>query len=341
MSIIDRIKYDSASDEILVWKYPSEELRLGSQLIVHPTQEAIFVKGGQALDMFTNGTHTLATGNLPLLGKLVNLPFGSQTPFTAEVWFVSKTVKRDLKWGTKTPIPLIDPEYNFPISIRAYGRWGLRIADSRTFIMQIVGTLASADSTKVWEYFAGEIHQRFSNIVATAFAQKKTSVFTVNTQLNEISETAKQDISPVLNQFGIELINFNVERVSIPDAELAKFQQVMGRRMEIDQISKAQVGSAYTTMRTFDTLEKAASNPGGGAGALLAGGLGLGVGVGAGVPLGKQVGEALDVRPGGSAKETKEETSFARLQDLKRMLDAQLITPEEYEGKKRTILNEL
>lgn len=341
MPIIDRIKFDSPSDEILVWKYPSEDLRLGSQLIVHPTQEAIFVKGGQALDLFTNGTHTLSTGNLPLLGKLINLPFGNQTPFTAEIWFVSKTVKRDLKWGTKTPIPLIDPEYNFPISIRAYGRWGLRISDSRTFVMQIVGTLASADSTKVWEYFAGEIHQRLSDIVATAFAQKKSSVFTVNTQLNELSDSSKQDIAPILNQFGIELINFNVERVSIPETEMAKFQEVLGRRMEIDQISKAQVGSAYTTMRTFDTLEKAASNQGGGAGALLAGGLGLGVGMGAGVPLGKQVGEALDVQPGGATKGIKEETSFARLQDLKRILEAQLITQEEYETKKRTILNEL
>jgi len=339
MPIIDRIKFDSPSDDVLVWKYPSQELRLGSQLIVHPTQEAVFVKGGQAFDIFTNGTHTLSSGNLPLLGKAVNIPFGNQTPFPAEIWFVSKTVKRDLKWGTKTPIPLIDPEYNFPISVRAYGRWGIRIMDSRIFVTQIVGTLASAESTKVWEYFTGEIHQRFSDIIATMFSAKKTSIFAVNTQLNELSEASKSDIAPVLGEFGIELINFNVERVSIPETEIAKFQAVMGRRMEIDQISKAQVGNAYTTMRTFDTLEKAASNQGGGAGALLAGGLGLGVGVGAAVPLGKQVGEMLDVKP--SPDTNNKASTFNRLQDLKRMLDAQLISDEEYSAKKRSILDEL
>lgn len=337
MAILDRIKFDSPSDEVLVWKYPSEDLKLGSQLIVHPTQEVIFVKGGQALDLFTKGTHTLSTGNLPLLGKLVSLPFGSQTPFTAEVWFVSKTVKRDLKWGTKTPIPLIDPEYNFPVSVRAYGRWGLRIQDSQVFVAQIVGTLAGADSTKVMEYFTGEIHQKFSDLLATFFAEQKISVFQINSRLNEISaETAKQ-ITPELARFGIEVINFNVERISIPESEMARFQDVLGRRMEIDQISKAKVGAAYTTMRTFDTLEKVAANERGSAGGLLAGGLGLGIGVGAGVPLGKQVGDALHVSPDDTSGAPAD--PVARLGTLKRMLGAQLITQEEFEAKKKEILN--
>ncbi len=340
MSELQRIKFDSPSDEVLVWKYPSDKLRLGSQLIVHPTQEAVFVKGGQALDLFTCGTHTLSTGNLLLFDRLVNLPFGSKTPFTAEVWFVSKTVKRDLKWGTQTPIPLIDPEYNYPVSLRAYGRWGIRVADSRTLIAQIVGTLSSSDSDKVWKYFVGEINQRFSNIVAASVSERKTSVFLLNTKLNELSEECLRGIAPVLDRYGLELVNFNVERVSILEAEMRKFQEVMGRRMEIDQISKAQVGGAYTTMRTFDTLEKAASNQGGGAGALLAGGLGLGVGVGAGVPLGRQVGEALDVRPHDGSKASPSAATFTRLQELKRMLDAQLISQEEYDAKKKVILHE-
>src|ERR1035437_2620179 len=103
MATIDRGKYDSTSDEVLVFKFPSEELKLGSQLIVNQSQEAVFVKGGEVFDIFPPGTHPLSTGTLPLLSKLVNLPFGKQTPFTAEVWFVSRTVKRDLRWGTKSP----------------------------------------------------------------------------------------------------------------------------------------------------------------------------------------------------------------------------------------------
>ena len=335
MPTIDRIKYDATSDEVLVFKFPSEEIKLGSQLIVNQSQEALFLKGGEVCDLFAPGTHTLSTANLPLLNKLVNLPFGGKTPFSAEVWFVNKTVKRDLKWGTQAPVPLIDPTYNYPISVRAFGRWGLRIQDSRIFVFHIVGSQMAADSSKVMEYFIGEINQRFSVALSRFITVEKTSIFEINARLNDLSQYSASAISPEFSRFGIELVNFNVERVSIPDEDLAKFQDVFGRRMEIDQISKATVGPAYTTMRTFDTLEAAASNPGGATGAMLAGGLGLGMGMGAGVPLGKRAGAAMDTRPQAT------EDPVARLQTLKRMLDGGLITNGEYEAKKMEILNGL
>jgi len=333
MALIDRIKFDAPSDDILVWKFPSEELKLGSQLIVNQSQEALFLKGGEVCDLFGPGRHTLTTQNLPLLNKLVDLPFGGETPFAAEVWFINKTVKRDLKWGTQSPIPLIDPAYNYPISARAFGRWGLRLQDSRCFVLHIVGSQMAADAGKVLEYFIGEIHQRFSAALAKFIHEEKTSIFEINVKLNELSQYSATVISPEFARFGVELINFNVERVSIPDNELAKFQEVFGRRMEIEQISKAKVGQAYTTMRTFDTLEKAAENPGGAAGALLAGGLGLGVGIGAGAPLGKQLGESLNVAP-----ESGQE-AVTRLQTLKRMLDEKLISQAEFDAKKKAILD--
>ena len=333
MALIDRIKFDASSDDILVWKFPSEELKLGSQLIVNQSQEALFLRGGKVCDLFGPGRHTLTSANLPLLNKLVDLPFGGKTPFAAEVWFINKTVKRDLKWGTPSPIPLIDPTYNYPVSARAFGRWGLRVQDSRCFLLHIVGSQMAAGSAKVLEYFIGEIHQRFSAALAKFIHEEKTSVFEINVKLNELSQYSAAAISPELARFGIELINFNVERVSIPENELAKFQEVSGRRMEIEQISKAKVGQAYTTMRTFDTLEKAAGNPGGGAGALLAGGLGLGVGVGAGVPLGKQLGESLSATPDG------EQDTVRRLQTLKRMLTEKLISQEEFDTKKKAIVD--
>ncbi|WP_322176284.1 SPFH domain-containing protein [Acutalibacter caecimuris] len=93
----------------LIHKYPSEQFVLGSQLIVNQGQEALFFKGGEALDLFGPGTHTLSTGNLPLLYKLVNLPFGGKTPFSAEIYYINTTDNIDMKWGTSTPIPLEDP----------------------------------------------------------------------------------------------------------------------------------------------------------------------------------------------------------------------------------------
>ena len=105
MALIDRIKYDGYQDGSpwLIYKYPSEEFVLGSQLIVNQGQEALFLKGGKALDLFGAGTHTLQTGNLPLLNKLVKLPFGGKTPFSAEIYYINKTSRLDMNWGTANP----------------------------------------------------------------------------------------------------------------------------------------------------------------------------------------------------------------------------------------------
>ena len=123
MALIDTIKYGSVSDNELVWKYPRDDFKIGSQLIVNESQDAIFVKGGHVLDSFEAGTHTITTGNIPLLEKIINLPFGKNTPFTAEVWYINKTVKRDLKWGTPQTIQVMDKSLNYPVSVRAFGSW--------------------------------------------------------------------------------------------------------------------------------------------------------------------------------------------------------------------------
>ena len=341
MAVIDRIKYDSPTDDVLVWKFPSEEIRIGSQLIVNQSQEAILFKSGQALDIFGPGTHTLSTGNIPLLRKLINLPFGGETPFTAEVWYVNKIVKRDLNWGTSSPIPVIDPVYNFPVSVRAYGLWGMRVDDTRSFITQIVGTLSYTDTDRIEDYFSGEILQKLSDSLAKIFTDKKLSIFQANSKLNELSKSVELEISKEFNRFGVEIINFNVENINIPKEEKEKFQEVLGRRMEIEQISQAQVGQAYTTMRTFDTLEKAAESEGGAAGNLLSSGLGLGLGLGAGVPVGQELGKAMSPQAGGGESKAESNAPEVKLEKLKQMLDKGLISQEDYDAKKKEILDRL
>lgn len=299
MAIIDRIRFDAPSEEMLVWRYPGDQLKLGSQLVVNQSQEAVFVKGGEALDVFGPGTHTLSTGNLPLLHRRVNLSFGEDTPFTAEVWFVNKTVKRDLKWGTKAPIPIIDSVYNYTVNVRAYGRWCLRIADSRSFVTQMVGTLKMTDTARIEEHFIGEIDQKFSDAMAEFFESEKSSVFQANAQLNELSTFTGRAISREFDRYGIEIINFNIEHISIPKEEMDKFQELLGKRMESDQIG------------------------------------------GAGVPVDQQVGQSPPRPPQERLKpETSDETDalVAKLKALKKMLEDDLITNEEYEAKKKEIL---
>jgi membrane protease subunit (stomatin/prohibitin family) len=343
MALIDRIKYDAPSDDVTAWKYPGEDIKLGAQLIVSESQEAVFFKGGKALDTFGPGTHTLTSGNLPLLDKLINLPFGGDTPFSAEVWYVNKTVKRDLKWGTKGAIQVIDPHYNYPVSVRAFGQWGMRVIESRNFLVQIVGTQTSTagkgyiGSERIEEYFVGEIIQRLSDAIAKFFVDKNISIFHASARLNELSGFIATDIESEFRRFGIEIVNFNVERISIPEEEQKKFQEILGKRMEIDQISQARVGHAYTAMRTFDTLEKAAGNEGGSAGQLLGAGLGLGAGLSAGVPIGQQIGNALNVQP----QQVTIDDPVAKLNKLKQLVENGLITKEDFDKKKQQIIDSI
>ena len=324
--MVEQVKFNSSNPDVLVWKFPSEDLKLGAQVIVNPSQEAVFVKSGKALDVLTSGTHTLSTGNLPLLGKLIKWTFGNKTPFTSEIWFVNKTIRRGLKWGTKGPVQIIDPVYNFPISVRAFGEWGLRINDSQSFVNQIVGSQIGADSNLIEEYFSGEIVQKTANLLANIITKDKISIFQINTKLNELSEDVQKQIESEFDRFGIEIVNFNIERVSIPEEENKKFQEILGKKMEISQLNDVNVSQQYTKIKTLEILDKAAENPSNGMGTLI----GAGIGVGAGLPLGKNFAENMI-----------SSDPMQKLQKLKQMLDSGLITQDEFNAKKREILSNI
>ena len=342
MALIDRIKHDAVSDDGLVWKYPRDDIRIGAQLIVNQSQEALFFKGGQALDVFGPGTHTLTTGNLPFLSALINLPFGSETPFSAEVWFINRHAKRDLRWGTRSPIPLLDPVYKVPVNVRAFGQWGIRVDDSRSLLTQLVGTLNELSTEKIDAYFSGEIVQRLSDTLSKYFVESGVSIFHANSRLNDLSVTIADAVRAEFKRFGLEVVNFNVERISMPEEDMRKFQQILGKVLEIDQLSNAQVGSGYTTVRTFDVLDKVASTEGGTAGGLLAGGLGVGVALGAGLPLGQQISQAMgSQRSQPPASSSTPDDTVNKLQTLKRLLEGGLISQSEFDAKKKQILDSM
>ena len=335
MALIDVLKHDQPSDEEFVWKFPSEDLKIGTQVIVNESQEAVFVKGGEVLDILGPVTHTLSTGNIPILNKLINLPFGGDTPFSAEVWFVNKTVKRDLKWGTPSPVPLMDLTLGFPVSIRSFGKWGARISDARPFVTQIVGSQVGADSIKIRDYFIGEITQKLIEVVSSCISNEQVSILQISTSLNKLSEETVKNIKEEFGRFGLEVINLNIESINIPEDEMVKIQDVFSKAMEARELSKVQVGGAFSAIKSFEVLNAAAENPGDGSG--VGAMLGAGIGLGAGLPIGQQLGQQINVEEN---KNTAEEPTD-RLKKLKAMLDENLITEDQFNSKRDEILGEL
>ena len=335
MALTDIIKCETISDRNFAWKYPNEEIKVASQLIVGEGQQAIFVKGGEALDVFGPGTHTLSTGNLPLINKIINLPFGGETPFPAEVWFVSTTVKRDLKWGTANPIPLMDKSIGFPVSVRAYGKWGVRIIDPRSFLIQFVGSQSYADDIKIHNYLIGEVNQKVGDL----FGEKLRDgmpVLEINAELNELSAEAALNIKDEFLKYGIEVVNFNIENINIPDEELKKIQDVMYKTFEAKELSNVELGESYAALKSFEILKDAANNESdGGVGSMMSAGIGLG----AGFPLGQQMGQNMSVNSPQSDNTSNDISS--KMKQLKVLLDEGLISEDQFKEKQSKLLEDL
>lgn len=321
------------SDEAIVWKYPSEEILIGSQLIVGEGQQATFVKGGELLDTFDPGTHTLLTANLPLLNRLVDLPFGGETPFSAEVWFVNRLVKMNLPWGTRTPIIIMDSSMGLPVSVRSYGRWGYRVANSSRLLKQLVGSQPEVSYERLKDYLLGLIVENLSDAVADRIAEDKVSIFEIATQLTSVGGEVSNRIKDTLERFGFQLVNFNVESINIPEEELEKIQAVYGKSFEAAQLSKASLTPSYAQIKTFEVMQSAAENESEGntLGALF----GAGIGLGAGVPIGSKMGEQLTT----SGPSDKSMSVADKLRELKRLLDEGLITEEQFENARNRILD--
>lgn len=276
MALVNVVKYE-ASDSDFVYKYPSDDLRLGTQVIVGISQTAFFVKGGQIFDQFESGTHTLSTDNLPFLNRIINLPFGGDSPFQAEVWYINLISKLDLKWGTANPIQIEDPKYNIIIPIRAYGQYGFKISNPRKFLETLVGNMSSFTPEKINDYFKGKLLSQLTAIISTRVVNEGISILEISTQLIELSQKAKDVIRLAFQDYGIDVENFDIISVNYPedDPSIKKLKEVKDLAAKLKILGK----DMYQVERSFDVLEKAAENEGGSASSIINSGLGLGVGL--------------------------------------------------------------
>lgn len=302
MAIVEVVKYDGNPD-VFAWKYPNIELGTWTQLIVNESQEAILVKGGQVCDVFQAGRHTLSTANIPLLNKIINLPFGGRSPFTAEVWFINKAFSLDVKWGTSTPIQLQDPKYKVFVPVRAFGQFGIQIEESKKFLLKLVGTLPKFDKESLIRYFRGVYLTRAKDVISSYLVHKSISILEINAYLDEISNYLQEKISPMFNEYGINLVSFFVNDINVPenDNAVAKLKNALAKRAEMEI-----VGYSYQQERSFDTLEGAAKNPSSMQGGLMGAGIGLGMGVGVGGSIGQQFGGLTQNLNTKDSKEAKE-----------------------------------
>ena len=222
MAIIDVIKFEGQQG-LLIWKWEAqnnkkrgEEIRLGSQLIVGPSQEAIFVRGGEIVDVFNSGTHTLSTNNLPILSKIIGLAFGGDSPFNAEIYFVNKSVLLDNKFGL-LPFNLLEPNFKIPVPITARGSFALRVEDGSSLLKQLVGNLSNFEGQAISQHFRGILTENIKTAIANISKNENLSPFELEVIVSEVSTAVRAILEQSLSEYGLDLKLFSIEGISIVD----------------------------------------------------------------------------------------------------------------------------
>ena len=216
------IKYEGDADTI-VWKHPIEDFNLGSQLIVHESQEAVFFKDGQALDLFGAGRYTLETQQLPLLENLYRLPTDTEGTFHSEVYFVNTATQMGIKWGTDSKVGLFDPASGLHIEIGASGEFNVRVANSKKLLLKVVGTTEGLGQAQLLGegnkkgVFRSMVMTQVKTCLAQSIKASGINILEIDAHLLELSNIVKEKIGAELAEYGLELTEFYISRILTPD----------------------------------------------------------------------------------------------------------------------------
>lgn len=371
--IAEVIKYEG-DNNTFIWKHPLEDFNSLTQLIVHESQEAIFMMNGQALDLFGPGRYTLETQNIPLIGKALNIPTGGKTPFHCEVYFINKTEQMAIKWGTDSKVQYVEPTYGFPISIGASGEMSLRVEDSRKLLLKLVGTETYLGREKLVQFFRAFLMTRVKTYIAQVMKTNAINIFEIDENLTAFSENIRNLLVPDFADYGISLERFLVTTIVKPDgdrqyekfkelhfrqyadiaeAKLRQQTEIINAETEAQKVvidskaqatKRAQEGYTYQQERGFEVAEKVAENEA--VGQFTNMGVGLGTMAGVGGAVGSVVGNAVNgamntvAEQPAQSQPTDDMAVFkAKVEKLNIMKNSGMISDEEFENLKNQLLS--
>lgn len=368
--IADIIKYEG-DNTTFIWKHPCEDFNSLTQLIVHESQEAVFMMNGQALDLFGPGRYTLETQNIPMIGKALNRATDGKTSFHCEVYFLNKTEQMAIKWGTDNKVQFMEPTYNFPISIGASGEMSLRAEDSRKLLLKLVGTENLLSQENLTRYFRAFLMTKVKSYLAQVIREQKISIFEIDERLSDLSAALIKLLKIDFLDYGVALERFFVTTIVKPDGDAsyekfkslhfrqyadiaeAKLRQqtaVIDAETEAQKTviasqamatKRAQEGYTYQQERGFDVAQDVAQNEA--VGEFTNMGVGFGTMAGVGGAVGGIVGgavnnafESMNTQP---ALPQDDMAAFkAKIDKLTMMKDAGMLTEEEFNTMKSQLL---
>lgn len=286
------IEWRDETGQEIVHRWPEQgsgDIRLGAQLVVRESQAGVFFRDGKSLDVFQPGRHTLSTANLPLLGRIVNMVFGGETPFQSEVYFVNMRTFTDMKWGTATPIVFRDSEFAM-VRLQGHGLYTMRVTDPQLFVNNVVGTEHIYLQAQVEDWLRSFIVSRLNDTLG----QVVKSVLDLPQHYEEISAAAKAKLQEDYGRYGMEMIDFVIEAITPPE----EVQRMMDERTAMEAVGDQGKFLQYRAAKAIGDLGESGGG-GGAAGGAAAAGVGIGGGLAMGAAMAKAVVDAMGSDKGG------------------------------------------
>lgn len=320
---IDVIQWTEEEPKMLAYRYPMEdkEIQNGAQLVVRETQQALFLNEGKFADKFIAGTYPLNTKTLPILTYLKNWDKFFESPFKSDVYYFSMREQLDQKWGTSQPITIRDKEFG-PLRIRAHGIYSFKIVDIESFWTKLCGTAE--------RYTVQDVEGQLRSAILTALASflGRSDIAFIDMAGNQdlFSQKLKEAVAPALSDYGLLLENFYVQSLSLPEELEAHLDKASSMRI-VGDLQK------YTLFQAADSLQTAAANPGGIAGA--------GVGMGAGLAMGQIMAQAMGGTSSAPTQAAPVEDPILMIEKLGELFKKGMLTQAEFDQKKTELLGRI
>ncbi len=327
IEVIDWVEQDKNT---VLWKFPDKDanIKYGAKLTVRESQTALFLDEGRFADLYEPGMHTLITDNMPVLTSLRSWKHGFDSPFKADMYFISTKQFTNNKWGTPNPIILRDPEFK-QVRVKAFGTYFFKVADPKKFFLEYSGTKGSVTVSEIENSMRDIISPKF----AEALAESGVSVMDLVSNYSELGEKIMPLLQDDFAPFGLELTKFQITSTSLPK-EVEEFYDKMTNMNMVDDMNK------FTQFQTAQAIEKAAENPSGGGSE----GIGLGMGMGmANMMMQNQQQQQQNqqqTNQPASGGQTKTEI-LGLLKELGSLKEAGILTDDEFNEKKKELLAKL
>ena len=318
------IQWESPKADLLFVKFTTEgdEIKNASKLIINPGQGCLFLYEGKIEGVFDEpGIYDLKTSNVPFLTTLSKMISFFKSEHKVGLWFFRKADLLNIRWGTRIPITYNDPIYSFPVNLRGYGNYSLRITDVERFFTQVVAGQEQYTISNLQEIFVSRISQPITKYLATA----KFSYAEIDGHIEEIAADTKKRTITIFDSLGFELLDFRIEGTSFDEETNKRIGSISDMTAEVKAAQIA--GVDYTELQKLKALRDAANNEGT-------------VGMGMGIITGTEFGKATNQENMPSSTSQKTDIK-EKLKELKEFFEEGLISEQEYNAKKALILKQL